>query len=482
MDQTTQLQKLSIDADKALAEACRRSFFRFVQEFWSVVIPEDPVYNWHIAYICKELQYLNGFVVRREPKPYDLIINVPPGSTKSTIVTQMYNAWVWTVDPTQRIITASYSNPLSLSHSIKTRDIVTSDKYRKLFPEIILKRDQQGKSDFRNTFGGQRFTTSTGGTVTGMHGHQIIVDDPIDPRQSNSDSERETANTFVTSTLSTRKINKAITPTIIVMQRLHEKDPTGVLLAKKKDKIKHICLPAEIRPGVKVSPIEVSKFYKDGLLDPKRLPKAVLEDAKVELGTYGYSGQYDQNPAPVGGGILKAEWFEIIDWNPAMASLKWDMVVDPAYTESEQNDPSGYWMYARTNGLYIVRYAEKTRSEFPDLVKRIISFAHQHGYTRRSMIEIEPKASGKSIAQTIRTATNLNVREGRPPAKGKVERAVDVSPVCESLRVKLIRGSWNQEVIDELTMFPNGEHDEYVDLLTMMISKDERRGGIKRLN
>lgn len=119
---------------EALAELCRRSFFRFVQEFWDVVIPEEPVYNWHIEYLCGELQYLNSFVVARKPKPYDLVINIPPGTTKSTIVMQMYNAWVWTIDPKQRFISSSYSDEISLASSVKTRDIITSEKYRKLFP------------------------------------------------------------------------------------------------------------------------------------------------------------------------------------------------------------------------------------------------------------------------------------------------------------------------------------------------------------
>ena len=165
---------MNINPYAALAELCRRSFYRFLQEFWHVVIPEDPVWNWHIKYICDELQYLNSFVERREPKPYDLVINIPPGTTKSTIVTQMYNAWVWTRDPSQRFIATSYAHALALSQAIKTRDIVTSDKYKLLFPEFSLKKDQSGKGDFVNNAGGQRFTTSTGGTVTGMHGHQII--------------------------------------------------------------------------------------------------------------------------------------------------------------------------------------------------------------------------------------------------------------------------------------------------------------------
>lgn len=165
---------MNLDENKVLAELCKRSFYRFLQEFWDVIIPETPVWNWHIKYLCDELQYLNTFVMARKPKPYDLVINIPPGTTKSTIVMQAYNAWVWALDPAQRFIGVSYAQALALSHAIKTRDIVSSDKYKRLFPEFALKKDQSAKTDFRNEVGGQRFTTSTGGTVTGMHAHQIL--------------------------------------------------------------------------------------------------------------------------------------------------------------------------------------------------------------------------------------------------------------------------------------------------------------------
>jgi predicted phage terminase large subunit-like protein len=473
--------QVKINPNRALAELCRRSFFRFVQEFWDVIIPETPVWNWHIKYLCDELQYLNTFVMKREPKPYDLIINIPPGSTKSTIATQMYNAWVWTVDPTQRFIASSYAHSLSLSHAIKTRDIVNSDKYKDLFPEIVLKEDQRGKSDFRNDRGGQRFTTSTGGTVTGMHAHQIIVDDPINPQQSASDAERESANTFVTSTLSSRKIDKAVTPTIIIMQRLHEADPTGVMLSKKNKKIKHINLPAEDKGNV--LPAELAANYIDGLLDPIRLNREVLDEALIDLGSYGYAGQYGQNPAPQEGGLIKKHWFEIIDWKPEFNNLAWNFTADTAYTEDESNDPSGYLAYAKYNNDFIIRFAQTEYLEFPDLCKALPTFAQQNGYSQRSVIEVEPKASGKSLVQTLKRETSLNIKEGKPPANDKVARVNDTSPTMEAGRVKLVRGVWNKEFLDQISTFPNAEHDEYVDCLTMMIGDTRpKKKGIKRRN
>lgn len=344
-----------------------------------------------------------------------------------------------------------------------------------------LKSDQASKTDFHNVHGGQRFTTSTGGTVTGIHAHILLVDDPINPQQSASKAERDGANEFVSTTLSSRTVNKEMTPMILIMQRLHEDDPTGHLLERRGDHIKHINLPAEDYNNVK--PRELSEKYVDGLLDPIRLNREVLQAAKLSLGTYGYAGQYDQDPSPRDGGMIKKEWFEIIEWESHYKNLVWNFVADTAYTDKEKNDPSGYIAYARQGSNYIIRAAETAHLEFPELMRALPSFCHQNGYSRRSMIEIEPKASGKSLVQTLRKETSLNVKEGVPPAKDKVSRVNDSSPIMEAGRIKLIRGRWNKEFLEQLTTFPNAKHDEYVDCVTMLIGPAKRaRRGVRRRN
>lgn len=456
------------------ADVCKESFFQFVKSFWDVIIPDEPVYNWHIEYLCDELQYINSFVEQRQPKPYDLIINIPPGTTKSTICTIMYPAWVWTRDASQRFITLSYSHSLSIDHAVKSRDIIRSDKYQELFPEIQLKYDQDNKSNYQNTAGGQRFATSTTGTVTGNHGHQIIVDDPINTSLASSDAERKKANEAVTNTLSTRKIDKAITPIILIMQRLHEADTTGIILEKKGKKIKHICLPAKISDNVK--PEELKENYVNGLLDPVRLNPEVLNEARTDLGSYGYAGQFDQEPAPEEGGLIKKAWFQIIDWMPEYSNLKWDFIADTAYTKDEDNDPSGIIAFSKYQNDYIIRDAESVYLEFPELCRSIPTFCHRNGYKNSSLVKVEPKASGKSLVQTLRVQTKLNVKEGVPPAKDKVARAKGCLPTMEAGRVKLIRGSWNEEFLNQLGMFPNAAHDEYVDCTTMMINEKPNGG------
>jgi len=447
-------------------ERATKSFYDFVRLFWDVIIKEKPVYNWHIKYLCDELQYLAPFIIKREPKPYDLIINIPPGTSKSTICTIMFPVWLWTQDATIRIITNSYSSDLSTEHSVKSRDIILSDKFKLLFPDVRLRADKATKQNYDNVAGGARYTTSTGGTITGKHAHIIINDDPLNPSQASSEADRKSANEH-TKTLSSRKVDKENTPTITVMQRLHEEDVTGYILDKKSETVKHICLPAELSDRVK--PAVLKERYIDGLLDHIRMPMRVLIEAKTDLGSYGYSNQYGQEEAPPEGGVLKSKWFDVIDWTDEFNNIIWNTAVDSAYSESVKNDESGYMQFGTHNNEMLVRHATGVFKEFPELVKHTISFSSLHGYTSKSMIYVEPKASGKSLVQQIKRTTTINIKEDAAPIKDKVARATDISPICESKRVKLIRGSWNDAFLDQVKTFPNTKQKGMIDCLYIAV-------------
>jgi len=449
-------------------ERCEKSFFDFVRLFWDVVIKEDPVYNWHISYLCDELQSLSYYIINRLPKPYDLIINIPPGTSKSTICTVMFPVWLWVKDSTIKIITNSYASDLSTNHAVKSRDIILSDKFKAVFPKIKLRTDKSAKQNYENTDGGERNTTSTGGTITGKHAHVIINDDPLNPKQASSESDRRNAIEHSTQTLSSRKIDKKNTPTITVMQRLHENDVTGSMLSKKGEMIKHLCLPAELSEDVK--PAHLKEKYVDGLLDPVRLDHVVLKEAKIDLGSYGYNNQFQQKTAPPEGGILKTQWFDIIDWKPELSNLIWNTAIDSAYTENLKNDESGMLQYAKLNNECIIRFAEGVYKEFPDLVKYVDTFVSSHGYSSKSMIIVEPKASGKSLVQQKKRDSKLNIKEGESPIKDKTARANDISPICESRRVKLIRGNWNDYFLDQIKTFPNGKQDGIIDCLVIAVN------------
>lgn len=454
--------------DKIESEACKESLFEFVKSFWSEIIPEEPVYNWHIPYLCEELQIISEWIFNRQKKEYDLIINIPPGTTKSTIITIMFPAWLWAVDPTIRVISNSYAADLALDHSVKSRDIITSEKYIRLFPETRIRPDKSAKGAYENTSKGARYSTSTGSAITGKHAHIIINDDPLNPKQASSDADRKQAIEH-TKTLSSRKVNKKNTPTITIMQRLHEQDVTGYLLSKKGDTIKHICLPAELSDSVK--PVDLKQRYIDDLLDPIRLDSEVLKEAKKDLGSYGYANQFEQETAPPEGGIFKKDWFPIIQWKPEYESLIWNFAVDTAYTEKLDNDESAFIAYAHHKNDLIIRHVNECWLELPELVKHSISYSSLHGFSRNSRMYVEPKASGKSLVQTLGTDHAFNAVEDKTPLKDKVARAQGASPPCEAKRVKLIEGNWNKDFLDRLTAFPNNKHKGLVDCLSIAVDK-----------
>lgn len=453
---------------RVVADECRKHFFYFVQTFWDVIIKERPVFNWHIPYLCEELERLSDCIVHRQPKPYDLIINIPPGTTKSTIVTIMWPVWLWTLDPTIRIITNSYSGGLSLEHATKSKDIILSDKFQRLFPNIQIRRDKSGKQNYENTETGFRYATSTGATITGFHAHVIINDDPQNPKQAESDQMRIQANEH-TKTLSSRKVDKANTPVVTIMQRLHEDDVTGYLLKKKGENIRHICLPAEDCDDVK--PSDLRERYVDGLLDPVRLSRAVLDEAKTDLGSRGYAGQYGQSPVAAGGNIIKESWFKRIS-QAEFKALRFHepmhFFLDSAYDEQQaksDNDPSGIIATCRIGNNVYVTNAKKVWKDFPDLIAFLPEFLYANDYTGESSLRIEPKANGKSIVQVLERETTLNVTETPTPTDSKAVRLHAVSPKIECGRCWLVEGDWNEEFIDEVCGFPNKTHDEYVDIL-----------------
>ena len=465
------LAKLAV---RVVADQCRNDFFFFLQTFWDVIIREKPIFNWHIPYLCEELQKLTVSIVNREPKPYDLIINIPPGTTKSTIVTIMWPVWLWTQDPTIRIITNSYSGGLSIEHAMKSKDILQCDKFAMLFPEVQIRKDKSGKQNYENTATGYRYATSTGATITGFHAHVIINDDPVNPKQAESEVMRVQANEH-TKTLSSRKVDKANTPVVTIMQRLHEDDVTGYLLKRKGENIRHICLPAEVDGDVK--PVELKANYVDGLLDPARLNRSVLNEAMVDLGSRGYAGQYMQSPTADGGNIIKADWFRrvsIADFYALRFRETVHFFLDTAYDERKKksdNDPSGIIGACMIRNNIYITCAKKIWKSFPDLLRFLPDYLRANNYdSGKSTLRVEPKANGKSVVQQLKESTSLNVTFTPTPKDPKAVRLHAVAPKIECGRVYLVEGDWTADFIDEVCGFPAKAHDEYVDLLGYAIN------------
>lgn len=486
-----------IDLIRTNAEICRKSLFEFVKEFWSVIIAEDPVWNWHIEYLCdiaqeevlrvcryKHFDATGQWVMKqRENKLHDTIANIPPGSSKSTIFTVMLPAWAWTVDSTLRIMTASYSQSLSTDHALKSRDIIQSAKYKAYFGDVQIKQDQNNKTHYKNNMTGERYATSVGGTITGFHAHLIIVDDPLNAGESASEVALDTANAFMNTTLSTRKVNKAVTPIFLIMQRLHENDPTGNWTKKKGKRIRHICLPAKVNDAI--SPPEAAAYYLNGLLDPIRMDEDVLEEAQIDLGSYGYAGQFDQKPAPEDGEIWKRWFIPIPDHLcPTIAQMeKYGSDWDTAYTEKKTNAASAVVASGKINDPEYAdgRYTGKMfidnvawfNLEFPALIKKMKEYPSPH--------YIEAKASGKSAKQTL-VAAQIAAIEVQVNAD-KIARARDATPKAEAGLV-CIRASLLDKVYNDseqgILKFPKGEKMDLADTIAQAIMR--HYGNVRELS
>lgn len=293
--------ELKFSEDELLATLCRKSYFRFVQEMWDTVVPERPVWNWHLQEMCDRIQVMCERVFFGRPKVYDLCTNVPPGMSKSLVHSVMLPAWCWTRMPSFKFIGASYSYPLAQELSVKTRDVVMSDKYHKLFPTVTLREDQNTKGHFKTLQGGGRYAVGVNGSVTGFHAHLIVVDDPLDPNQAASLADLNAANRWIRETLPSRKVDKTVVPMILVMQRLHQDDPTAQMV--KRGGVFRLCLPATDEDPVR--PARLKAKYVKGLLDPVRLPRKTLEETEQEMGEVAYAAQYRERPSPPGGAMFK---------------------------------------------------------------------------------------------------------------------------------------------------------------------------------
>lgn len=467
------IQKVSLD--KLTAKTCRESFFQFFLEFWPLVAAEKLVANWHIEYLCNELQIAAERVFRDQPKEYDLITNCPPGTSKSSIFSVLFPAWVWTRMPSARFITGSYAEALALDLSRKSRDVVQSDKYRRLFPEIQLKEDQNTKGYFANTKGGFRKATGVGGIIIGMHAHFIIIDDPIDPLGATSDQAINEANNWMGETVTRRKVDQQVSFTALVMQRLHQNDATGNWL-ERGGRVRQVVLPAD--DAWEIKPEELKQKYADqgGLLDPQRLPRSVLSSSEKELGETGYAGQYGQNPTPRGGAMFKVTRLEANIRDQAPDKYKRGPVRywDKAATAGAGSYTVGVKMAIDELDRVWILDVQRFRLSSGDREAEILKTARGDGRKVRIGVEQEPGGGGKEAAETAArkyAAAGFRVgidvvratKEERAGGGENEHRADTFSVQVNTGNVYLLKAHWNRDFIEEYRFFPNSRFKDQVD-------------------
>lgn len=462
-------------------ELYKKSFYDFFIQACSVLEPHtDWQFNFHIKYLCDLMQSELYRIKAGKPRTKDLIVNVPPRTSKSTLFTVVFPVWCWIVFPQCRLFSISYSDSLAVEHSTQSIRLMNTEWFKGLFPEIKITDTQYSKSHYTNTEGGARKASGIYGSLLGFSGDIVLLDDP-NTGEENSIVALENVSNIYKSVVYSRLNNPSTGIRIIIQQRLHERDLTGYLLKNNGDQYKHICLPAELTDDVR--PVELAQYYKPSAEDlellesfpdlefPKflwadRFSQQVLSNERSMKGSYGYTTQFLLRANAVDGGILKPSWLNTVDSLPE--GIKWNIFIDSAYTKNTKRDPSAIMIAGVYNNILYIREVYQVWLEFPELIRKINSIAKDYP---TSMIYVEPKASGLSIVQELKRNTMLNVVE-IPLTKGDKQGRVNaIAPKLEAGRVKLYKADWNSNFLSEVGAFPTGLHDDQIDTLVMAINK-----------
>lgn len=440
----------------------RRSVRHFITRAFSHVDP-GAVYkpNWHVDLIGEYLQACSEGEITR------LIINVPPRFLKSICVSIAWPAWLLGRNPSEQILSTSYSASLALKHSRDCRSVMQSSWYRQLFPEVELAKDYNLKSEFLTTRGGHRAATSVGGTATGKGGNVLIVDDPLNPEQALSDAERNTSNDWFDQTFSTRLNDMKKGVMVVIMQRLHQDDLTGHL--KGQGGWEHLVLENEAtkKTIVDFRGVQVTREPGD-LLHPERLGIPETVEKKRVLGSYGYAGQYQQTPAPLGGGLMNVSWFNRYDTAPK-EFIRIIQSWDTAAKEKDINDPSVCTTWGETDRGYYLLHVLQERLNYPSLKRTVIS--HAQKWKPDGML-IEDKSSGEALIADLKYDTKFKTPIiAIMPCNDKIVRASACSPTIEGGLCWLPNAApWLVDYESELRNFPNSSTKDQVDSTSQFLN------------
>jgi len=468
--------------------AASASLYEFVKQSWHVLEPGvNFVPSWHIEAICEHLEAVTAGEILR------LLVNIPPRHSKSTIISVAWPCWEMITAPHQKYLCASYSSSLSIRDNLAARRLIQSPWYQERWGHLFqLAGDQNAKQRFETTKNGYRIATSVGGTATGEGGSRLILDDPHSAKDAQSDAVRESTVDWFNQVWSSRLNDPKRDAMVTVMQRLHERDVSAIIL--EQGGWQHVCIPAEWDEKVRrttLGPYD-PRTVKGELICPERFGEAEITSLKQSLGVYGTAGQLQQEPSPAEGGILKTDCFEM--WPSDKGLPPFEFILqsyDCAFTEKTTGDPTACTVWAifthegHRNAMLIDAW--DAHLSYPDLRARAIKdWGTEYGgmtkdspYSRAKRpdrVLVEAKASGQSLIQDLRLA-RVPVAGYNPGNADKVSRAHQAAPtlelgllwVPESGKNKGQPVSWATTFLRQLAKFPVAEHDDYVDTFTQAV-------------
>ncbi|MGO4386811.1 phage terminase large subunit [Microvirga sp. 2YAF29] len=441
----------------------RRDFLSFVQSCVGTLTPAvDFQDNWHLQAIAHHLDLVRLGKIRR------LIINLPPRSLKSVMASVAFPAFVLGHDPTQRIICVSYASDLAAKHANDFRAIMAAPWYRRTFPDARASPVKNSEAEVMTTRHGMRLTTSVGGTLTGRGGNLIVIDDPIKPGDALSESRREGVNQWYANTLLSRlddKINGAI---VIVMQRVHMDDLVG-FVTRQSDEWTILTLPAIAEHDQRiVTGLGTSHLYRAGdVLHAAREPLSALETYRTQLGSDTFSAQYQQQPVPPGGAMIKRAWVRRYHSPPARSARSrivqsWDT----AMKGGAENDWSVCTTWQIEEGQFYLLDVDRGRYDYPDLKQRVQQLADQH---RPYKIVIEDAGTGTALIAELRRMGRVAVAV-RPERDKQTRMSVQTAKFEAGLIHLPEQAPWLSAFEAELFAFPGGRHDDQVDSVSQALA------------
>ena len=481
-------EKLILEKER---RRCEKDLHFFIKKSWPILEPATPyVDNWHIELITEYLQAVENGQIRR------LLINIPPRNTKSLTATVMYPVWTWIKSPHRRFISLSYADTLSKKHSMLRRHLIKSEWYQGNWHDRYrLKRDVDTQRMFENNHQGFMFSTSVGGTLTGEGADIIIIDDPHNPKQAESEAERQQALDFFTITVPTRLNDKKKGAIIVIKQRLHDNDISGHII-KHDLGYEHVCLPA-IATERKVIhfPITGKQLIREegDILNPDREDRPELDDLKKSMGSYAFAGQYQQNPAPEGGGIIKRWWWRYWkpknrpDLEPVMVKngkgeyiyieaeeltdnkMQTYISADLPFKDKIENDKVGVGIWKKYKAKKFLMELIEDNMSFTETLNlfRGLSFRYV-GYDE---LIIEDKANGPAVIDVLKNEIS-RIIPFNPDEGNKVTRVKSVTPEIEAGNVYLphpMLYPWVDDFIDRCAKFPRVDNDDIIDQMSQFL-------------
>lgn len=474
----------------------------FTRYFWDVLEPTTQFEEGEVLFaICDHLEAVADGRINR------LLINVPPGFMKSLLTNVFFPAWLWSArnEPSTRFLTFSYAAHLTERDNGKFRDLCRSAKFQRLWGHRVT-LTEEGKIKVSNSATGWKFASSEGGVGTGERGDYVIADDLNNVKDTESEKVYPETARWFREGMQNRLNDLSRGAIIVIAQRTHEGDVSGVILEEYPDYV-HLCIPMEYE---KERHCETSIGWSDWRTEdgelawPERFPDGVLQSFKQY--PYLWAGQYQQRPEPRGGGIIKRDWWQLWadDKYPVfdfiLASL------DTAYTTKQENDYSALTIWGvfsqaaaahdnsnmvrlgnqqvRTYGSMhpkvMLIHAWQEKLEFHELVEKVKASAKTY---KIDTLLIENKANGISVAQEIQRTMmdkDFGVQLLDPGSQDKVSRLYAVANLFAEEMIYAPNRAWADMVMTQVGNFPKGKHDDLVDTVSSAVNFLRRSGILAR--